>query len=369
MCEVAFAHAFWGDKNIGFETLIQNLKSGLKNANDFYEFLRELNSLEDSYGKLWAKLSKQISNYATVGSFKPCWNIILETLDQMMLVKGAMCSDRLNLMKDVQKYSEELQKKHRQLRENEAGTQEVVHAFQAATTQLQKAKDLYHTRYTEYERIRLNESHSAKEKEKAEGKLKKAQDDYKYSVEKYNNLRTQFVEKMRVSCAHFQVSTISRFLKICLCLSRKTTYVENLDMMATSISLHVYKLFRIPTYCCVMPPFSYFRHYHVWSLIRPAHKVVFSYTQIQDIIHMSHAGRCPPLRRSLSVSGRQHGAPGWLTFRGNHVCKMQDACLQYACANLHASSALHHVPVCCYCLFAFDALAVSSAMRSRVPVA
>ncbi|KAL7060864.1 hypothetical protein AAHC03_09463 [Spirometra sp. Aus1] len=107
-------------------------------------------------------------------------------------------------MKDVQRYSEELQKKHRQLRENEAGTQEVVHAFQAATSQLQKAKDLYHTRYTEYERIRLNEAHSAKEKEKAEGKLKKAQDDYKYSVEKYNNLRTQFVEKMRVSCAHFQ---------------------------------------------------------------------------------------------------------------------------------------------------------------------
>ncbi|VDK39430.1 unnamed protein product, partial [Dibothriocephalus latus] len=130
LIELTFAHAFWGEKNIGFETLIQNLKSGLKNTNDFYEFLRELNSLEDSYGKLCAKLSKQISNYATVGSFKPCWNIILETLDQMVLVKGSMCAERLNLMKDVQKYSEELQKKHRQLRENEAGTQEVVHAFQ-----------------------------------------------------------------------------------------------------------------------------------------------------------------------------------------------------------------------------------------------
>ncbi|VDK40646.1 unnamed protein product [Dibothriocephalus latus] len=80
---------------------------------------------------------------------------------------------------------------------------------------MQKAKDLYHTRYTEYERIRLNETHSAKEKEKAEGKLKKAQDDYKYSVEKYNNLRTQFVEKMRVSCAHFQVSKVACFVKIC----------------------------------------------------------------------------------------------------------------------------------------------------------
>ena len=42
--------------------------------------------------------------------------------------------------------------------------------------------------------------------EKAETKLKKAQDEYKYSVEKYNNLRLQFVDKMHVSCGHFEVS-------------------------------------------------------------------------------------------------------------------------------------------------------------------
>lgn len=49
------------------------------------------------------------------------------------------------------------------------------------------------------------ESGSNRDQEKLEVKLKKAQDEYKYSVEKYNNLRNQFVSKMHISCAQFEV--------------------------------------------------------------------------------------------------------------------------------------------------------------------
>lgn len=60
-----------------------------------------------------------------------------------------------------------------------------------------------------------SESSSTREQEKMEAKLKKAQDEYKYSVEKYNNLRNQFVSKMSASCAQFQVNKCQKpFLSV-----------------------------------------------------------------------------------------------------------------------------------------------------------
>ncbi|VEL42077.1 unnamed protein product [Protopolystoma xenopodis] len=75
---------------------------------------------------------------------------------------------------------------------------------EASAIQLTKSKENYHARYGEYTRLRRNDV-NARDVEKAEAKLKKAQVDYKYSVEKYNNLRNQFVSKMDVSCLNFQV--------------------------------------------------------------------------------------------------------------------------------------------------------------------
>ncbi|KAM7535221.1 hypothetical protein Aperf_G00000103368 [Anoplocephala perfoliata] len=88
-------------------------------------------------------------------------------------------------------------------------------ARRVAASHLQKAKELYHTRFKEYERVRLNEAHSVRDMEKAESKLKKAQDEYKYSVEKYNNLRLQFVDKMRISCEHFEQMETAHLTRMC----------------------------------------------------------------------------------------------------------------------------------------------------------
>nr|CDS30638.1 FCH domain only protein 2 [Hymenolepis microstoma] len=191
------------------------MKVGLKNTTEFCDFLRELNAMEESYAKGLAKLSKQASLYTASGSFRLWWSLFSVYIDKSISLLGSLESDRLNLWKDVQKYLDELQKKHRTAKEGETSTQEVVHSFQVASVHLQKAKDLYHTRFKEYERVRLNEIHSVRDMEKAETKLKKAQDEYKYSVEKYNNLRLQFVDKMGTSCERFEEMEITHLTRMC----------------------------------------------------------------------------------------------------------------------------------------------------------
>ncbi|VDK24182.1 unnamed protein product [Taenia asiatica] len=191
------------------------MKSSFKSTSEFCEFLRDVNTIEENYAKALCKLAKQAASYSSAGSLKLWWSLFSSFLEKSISLRSNLESERLNIWRDVQKYLEELQKKQRNLKDNESSTQEVVHSFQVATTHLQKAKELYHTRYKEYERVRLNETHSTRDIEKAETKLKKAQDEYKYSVEKYNNLRLQFVDKMRLACNNFEEMEVAHLTRMC----------------------------------------------------------------------------------------------------------------------------------------------------------
>lgn len=90
-----------------------------------------------------------------------------------------------------------------QVKEEESGTLEAVQAIQNATLLVQKAKDIYTQRGLEVEKLR-RENASGKDVEKAEAKLKKAQDEYKSFVEKYGSVKNEFERKMSVTCKHFQ---------------------------------------------------------------------------------------------------------------------------------------------------------------------
>ncbi|GAA27752.2 FCH domain only protein 2 [Clonorchis sinensis] len=199
-----FAANFWGEKHAGFDILYQNLKLDTRSTSDLVDFLRESGAAEDAYSKSLWKLSKQTASSTTTNAFRPCWSLVHRLTESMAQFHQSLAQSQLLLMKDVQKYLEEQQKRHKSLRESEASTQEVVHAFQVSAVQWQRAKEVYNSRLAEYQRVTRNESVSTREQEKAETKLKKALDEYRYSVEKYNNLRTQFVNKMHSSCAQFQ---------------------------------------------------------------------------------------------------------------------------------------------------------------------
>lgn len=64
---------------------------------------------------------------------------------------------------------------------------------------LQKAKDAYIQKGSELDKLRKDNA-SAKDIEKAELKLKKAQDDYKVLVEKYSAVKEDFEKKMSSAC-------------------------------------------------------------------------------------------------------------------------------------------------------------------------
>jgi len=86
-----------------------------------------------------------------------------------------------------------------QVKEEESGTLEVVQAIQSTTLTLQKAKDAYTQKGIEFDKLK-KENASAKDLEKAEAKLKKAQEDYKNLVDKYSAIKEDFEKKMSLAC-------------------------------------------------------------------------------------------------------------------------------------------------------------------------
>lgn len=103
------------------------------------------------------------------------------------------------LVKDVAKYADELQKKHKAVKDDETSTLSAVQAMQASTLALQKAKDLFSNRMQEVEKLRKDNS-SVKDLEKAEAKMRKQQDDYKALMDKHNPVKTEFERRMTITC-------------------------------------------------------------------------------------------------------------------------------------------------------------------------
>lgn len=80
--------------------------------------------------------------------------------------------------------------------------------MQNITLNVQKSKDTYTQRGIELEKLK-RENASAREIEKAEIKLKKAQEDYKNFVDKYASIKEDFEKKMSVTCKNFQEIEVS----------------------------------------------------------------------------------------------------------------------------------------------------------------
>ncbi|CAH1775418.1 unnamed protein product [Owenia fusiformis] len=200
---ISFTDNFWGEKNNGFDVLYHNMKHGQVSSKELSDFLRESCSVEESYSKLLTKLAKVANNNSQNGSFAPFWQVLKALAEKLSSLHMQLMHSWQDLIKDVQKYTEEQHKKHKSVKESESSTIETVQSIQTTTVALQKAKDLYHTRSIEYEKLKRDNA-SAKEVEKAEVKCKKAGDDYKGLVEKYNNIRNDFETKIFDACNKFQ---------------------------------------------------------------------------------------------------------------------------------------------------------------------
>ncbi|XP_051171044.1 F-BAR domain only protein 2 isoform X1 [Leptopilina boulardi] len=202
---VDFVDYFWGEKNNGFDVLYHNMKHGVVASKELADFFRERSAIEDNNYKLFSKLAKQVSSSNSVqGTFTPVWVSLKAVLEKLAGLHLQMAQKVSELIKDVSKYSDELHKKHKTVKEEEASTIEIVQSIQNVTVTLQKARDICFQRGFELEKLRKDNA-SQRELEKAEVKFKKAQDDYKTFVEKYSIIRNDFESKISQACRRFQV--------------------------------------------------------------------------------------------------------------------------------------------------------------------
>ncbi|XP_060596041.1 F-BAR domain only protein 2-like [Ruditapes philippinarum] len=198
-----FAESFWGGKNNGFYVLYHNMKHGQTSTKDLIDFLRESCQVEETYSKLLTKLAKVAANNTHVGTFAPFWNILKTLSEKLASLHMQLVHTWSDLIKDIVRYNEDQHRRHKTMKEGESGTLEVVQSIQTTTTALHRAKEIYHTRCLELERLK-RENASPKDIEKSETKYKKAKEEYKNLVDKYATIREDFQNKMVDSCTHFQ---------------------------------------------------------------------------------------------------------------------------------------------------------------------
>ncbi|XP_077834551.1 F-BAR domain only protein 1 isoform X13 [Macaca mulatta] len=185
-----FGEHFWGEKNHGFEVLYHSVKQGPISTKELAEFIRERATIEETYSKAMAKLSKLASNGTPMGTFAPLWEVFRVSSDKLALCHLELTRKLQDLIKDVLRYGEEQLKTHKKV-------------LSGVSQLLPKSRENYLNRCMDQERLR-RESTSQKEMDKAETKTKKAAESLRRSVEKYNTARADFEQKMLDSALRFQ---------------------------------------------------------------------------------------------------------------------------------------------------------------------
>ncbi|XP_045409292.1 F-BAR domain only protein 1 isoform X3 [Lemur catta] len=198
-----FGEHFWGEKNHGFEVLYHSVKQGPISTKELADFIRERATIEETYSKAMAKLSKLASNGTPVGTFAPLWEVFRVSSDKLALCHLELTRKLQDLIKDVLRYGDEQLKTHKKCKEEVMGTLDAVQVLAGVSQLLPKSRENYLNRCMDQERLR-RESTSQKEMDKAETKTKKAAESLRRSVEKYNSARADFEQKMLDSALRFQ---------------------------------------------------------------------------------------------------------------------------------------------------------------------
>ncbi|KAG0428764.1 hypothetical protein HPB47_024279 [Ixodes persulcatus] len=192
-----------GDKNNGFDVLYHNMKYGYVAAKELAEFFRERSLVEETHSKLLSKLARQASSACTLGTFGPLWVVLRVTSEKLSSLHAQMVAQLQDLVKEVQRYCEEQHKRHKQVKEEESPTLEVVTGLQHTTGVLAKAREAYVARCLELDKLRKEAS--PRDLDKAEAKARKACEEYRQLVERHGTVRADFERRMASSCERFQV--------------------------------------------------------------------------------------------------------------------------------------------------------------------
>uniref|UniRef100_A0A1I8H7D1 F-BAR domain-containing protein n=1 Tax=Macrostomum lignano TaxID=282301 RepID=A0A1I8H7D1_9PLAT len=188
----------------GFDVLYANFANGAPAAAaEFLSLLRELGHCEEAYQKGLAKLAKRVGALkpgAATGSFAPCWEVLAAAVDGLAGAHALMSAAHLALMKEAQKYADEQAKAVKAFKDSEhQKTQASSASIKTFSAQVQAKRQVCQAKQAE-----AAAAASEKEKRKAVAKLESAAKELGFNVEKYNSVRSAFVEGMKKSCAYFE---------------------------------------------------------------------------------------------------------------------------------------------------------------------
>ncbi|KFD48026.1 hypothetical protein M514_11108 [Trichuris suis] len=221
-----FSEHFWGDKHNGFAVMYQIMKGGQQTVKDLFDLIKERAGVEDDNHRHGAKTVKLICNFDNHSSLNPLWCTLKSYFQKLLDVQQGFVIRLLELSKEVQRFGDDQFKIHKSVKEKESKTFEAVNLIQTTTTCLQKAKELYHTRCLELEKMKRDNC-SLKELNKMQVRLEKARraasvlyllahifssgEEYRHYVDKYENVRVDFEERLTAAAKNFQSLQLNHF--------------------------------------------------------------------------------------------------------------------------------------------------------------
>lgn len=203
-----FSNHFWGDKHNGFDILTQNLKHGEQSCRDIEDFIKQCSALEEQYVKSLGRIVKSVGAFSLHSSFSPVWQAVKASIEKLSAAHIDLSKKWQDLAKDIHKYLDGLSKKYKTfIKDGHSSTVEAVQSMQSITTQLAKSKEAYNSKFHDYKKL-LTDKATAKKIEKSETDFKKATEDYKTNVAKYNTAVDNFTKRMNKATEDFQENEV-----------------------------------------------------------------------------------------------------------------------------------------------------------------
>ncbi|XP_067947866.1 F-BAR domain only protein 2-like isoform X2 [Watersipora subatra] len=202
-----FADHFWGEKHNGFEALSQNLKHGEQSCKDIEDFVKQCSNVEDLYVKSLTRLIRSIGSYNTSSSFSPVWQTVKTSFEKLSASHSELSKRWKELSNDIHKYWESLGKKYKTIKDGQVTTLETVQSMQSITTMLAKTKENYNTKFSDYKKV-LSDKSTTKKLDRTESDFKKATEEYKLNVGKYNATLEEYKKRMSETTELFQENEV-----------------------------------------------------------------------------------------------------------------------------------------------------------------
>lgn len=93
------------------------MKYGLVASKELAEFLRERSNTEENSSKAFSKLAKQAGACCMHGTFAPLWTVLKTSAERISNLHIQMVQKMSDLVKDVNKYADDLHKKYKAVRQ------------------------------------------------------------------------------------------------------------------------------------------------------------------------------------------------------------------------------------------------------------